>query len=166
MFTVGERVMHPGQGLCTVVGFRDSPSPMLVLETGSGRTTTRLLYPLAQAEHNLHAPVSRAEALQVISGYDELSCDPHTNHNSGVEEAYFKALLKRGVPDSVRVVKTMRTRIAAAERLSRKPSAYLTRVLREAQRRSLEELACALDTTPEQVVGMFGRHERDMDPSA
>ena len=166
MFTVGERVIHPGQGLCTVVGFKDAPSPMLVLEAGSGRKTTRLLYPAAQAETHLHLPVTRDEALRVIEGYGELSCDPHTDRNSGQEEAYFKAMLKRGVPDSVRVVKTMRHRLALAASGSRKPGTYVTRVLREAQRRSLEELACALDTTPEQVVGLFREHERDMDPEA
>ncbi|WP_334099077.1 CarD family transcriptional regulator, partial [Parolsenella catena] len=63
MFSVGERVVHPGQGLCTVVGFQDSPAPMLILETGSGRGATRLMYPAAQAEKNLHPPVGREEAL-------------------------------------------------------------------------------------------------------
>ena len=32
---------------------------------------------------------------------------------------------------------------------------YLIRVLRDARDRSLEELACALDTTPEDVEAMF-----------
>lgn len=162
MFTVGERVIHPGQGLCTVVGVEDTPAPMLVLEAGTGRTSTRLLYPVAQAERNLHLPVSRDEALNVIENYDNLTCDPHTDRNSGLEEAYFKTMVKRGVPDSVRVVKTMRTRIAIAEKQAHKPSAYLTRVLKEAQRRSLEELACALDTTPDEVTVMFREHEHDV----
>lgn len=161
MFKVGERVMHPGQGLCTVVGFEDAPVPMLVLETATGRGTTRLLFPAADAERRLHPPVSRDEALSVIDQYDLLTCDPHTDRNSGQEEAYFKALLKRGVPDSVRVVKTMRMRIAAAERRDKKPSAYLVRVLKEAQRRSLEELSCALDTTPDAVVAMFVERGHD-----
>lgn len=155
MFSVGERVMHPGQGLCTIVGFRDTPSPALILEAGSGRNATRLLYPADQAEAHLHPPVSRAEALDVIENYDSIACDTHSDRNSGQEEAYFKALLKRGVPDSVRVVKTMRTRIAQCERSARKPSAYIARVLKEARLRSLEELACALDTTPDVVEQMF-----------
>ena len=70
--------------------------------------------------------------------------------------------MKRGVPDSVCVVKTMRRRIAEAERRSKKPSTYLVRVLREARRRSLEELACALDTTPDEVAGMFAERGHDM----
>ena len=163
MFSVGERVMHPGQGLCTVVGFQDSPAPMLVLETGSGRGATRLLYPAAQAEKNLHPPVGRDEALAVIDGYDDLECDTFTDRNSGLEESHFKKLLKHGVPDSVRVVKTMRARIAQAEASSKKPSSYLVRVLRDAREHSLEELACALDTTPEDVEAMFARHGGDFE---
>ena len=121
MFAIGERVMHPGQGLCTVVGFEDSPFPVLVLEAGDGRSTTKLLYPQAQAD-KLHPPVSREDALAVIEGYDDLTCDDFTDRNSGLEEKHFKALLKNGVPDSVRVVKTMRQRIAAAEAEGKKPS--------------------------------------------
>lgn len=159
MFSIGDRVIHPGQGLCTVVGFKDEPSPVIILEAGSGRQTTRLMYPAASAEKNLHPPVDKAEALKVIESYASIECDPHTEHNSGQEEAYFKGLLKRGVPYSVMVAKTMRTRIAAAEARGHKPSAYFTRVLREAQRRSLEELACALDSTPEDVAAMFATND-------
>lgn len=128
---------------------------MLILEAGSGRKVTRLMYPAAMAEQKLHYPVSRDKALEVIASYDSIECDPHTEHNSGQEEAYFKGLLKQGVPYSVMVVKTMRRRIASAEAAGRKPSAYFGRVLKEAQKRSLEELACALDSTPEDVAQMF-----------
>lgn len=166
MFSVGERVMHPGQGLCTVVGFKDSPTPMLILETGSGRGATRLMYPAAQAEKNLHPPVGREEALAVIDGYSELSCDTFTDRNSGLEETHFKKLVKHGVPDSVRVVKTMSARIADAEARSKKPSSYLVRVLRDARERSLEELACALDTTPEDVEAMFVSRGHALDDEA
>ena len=37
MFSIGQHVIHPGQGVCTVVGFRDdTPQPMLLLETKQG----------------------------------------------------------------------------------------------------------------------------------
>lgn len=160
MFSVGERVMHPGQGLCTVVGFEDTPAPMLVLEAGNGRTTTRMLYPASQAG-KLHPPVSRDEALAIIDGYGTVECDTFTNRNSGLEETHFKAMLKQGASDCVCVAKTMRVRIAAADAAGKKPSTFLARVLKEAQRRALEELACALEVTPEDVATMF--EERGFD---
>ena len=70
------------------------------------------------------------------------------------------------MPDSVRVVKTMRARIADAEARSKKPSSYLVRVLRDARERSLEELACALDTTPEDVEAMFVSRGHALDDEA
>lgn len=155
MFAIGDRVIHPGQGLCTVVGFKDQPMPVIVLEAGSGRQVTRVMCPVDSAEKSLHPPVDKTQALAVIQNYASIECDPHTEHNSGQEEAYFKGLLKRGVPYSVMVAKTMRARIASAEAHGRKPSAYFARVLKEAERRSLEELACALDSTPDAVASMF-----------
>lgn len=166
MFSVGERVMHPGQGLCTVVGFQDTPSEMLILETGSGRGATRLMYPVAQAEKNLHPPVNREQAIAAIDGYSKLECDDFTDRNSGLEEKHFKARLKLGIPESLRVAKTMLARIEQAEASSKKPSSYLARVLRDARDRSLEELACALDTTPEDVEGMFAERGQALEEEA
>ena len=41
MFSIGQHVIHPGQGVCTVVGFRDdTPQPMLLLETKQGHAQT------------------------------------------------------------------------------------------------------------------------------
>ena len=49
MFSIGQHVIHPGQGVCTVVGFRDdTPQPMLLLETKQGHAQTILMYPVAQ----------------------------------------------------------------------------------------------------------------------
>ena len=40
MFSIGEHLIHPGQGVCTVTGFKDTPTPMLILEAGSGHDLT------------------------------------------------------------------------------------------------------------------------------
>ena len=45
MFSIGQHVIHPGQGVCTVVGFRDdTPQPMLLLETKQGHAQTILMW--------------------------------------------------------------------------------------------------------------------------
>lgn len=143
MFGIGEHIIHPGQGVCTVVGFEDGPNPMIILEAKSGHAKTRMLYPRSQ-EGRLHPCVSAEEAEAVIAGYIDMACDPFTERNSALEEAYFKKQLKLGVPETVRVAKTMRHRIRAAEAQDKKPSSYYARVLKEAHRRSIEELAVAL----------------------
>ena len=151
MYGIGEHIIHPGQGVCTVVGFKeDGPQPMMVLEAKKGHAKTRMLYPLAQ-EDRLHPCISADEAESLIQGYSQLECDDFTERNSALEEAYFKQQLKLGAPETVRVAKTMRHRIREAEANDKKPSSYYTRVLKEARRRSLEELAVALGVAEDEV---------------
>ena len=88
MFSIGQHVIHPGQGVCTVVGFRDdTPQPMLLLETKQGHAQTILMYPVAQADR-LHAAISQQDAEHLLSHYDELECDTFTERNSSLEETH------------------------------------------------------------------------------
>ena len=151
MFRIGENVIHPGQGVCTVVGIEeDAPTPMIILECKQGHAKTRLQYPLSQSGR-LHATVSREEAEDLIENYASIECDPFTERNSSLEETYFKKLIKEGAPATVRVAKTMRFRIRDAERRAKKPSSYYARVLKEAHKRSVEELAVAIGVSEEAV---------------
>ena len=157
MFEIGEHVIHPGQGVCTVMGIdEDGAAPMIVLECRQGHAKTRMLYPVAQSDR-LHATVSREEAERFIEGYSDMECDPFTERNSSLEETHFKQLIKHGMPDTMRVAKTMRHRIRDAERRSKKPSSYYARVLKEAHRRSVEELAVALDVTEEELEELIAK---------
>ena len=151
MFSIGEHVIHPGQGVCTVTGFdEDAPTPMIILECKQGHAKTRMMYPLAQSDR-LHLAISREEAENLIEHYGDLECDPFTERNSSLEETHFKQLLKEGAPETVRVAKTMRYRIRDAERRAKKPSTYYARVLKEAHRRSVEELAVAIGVSEEDI---------------
>ena len=150
MFSIGQHVIHPGQGVCTVVGFRDdTPQPMLLLETKQGHAQTILMYPVAQADR-LHAAISQQDAEHLLSHYDELECDTFTERN-------FKQQLKLGAPETVRVAKTMMHRIRQAEEADKKPSSYYMRVLKEAKRRSIEEFAVALGVTEEDAEARLAR---------
>lgn len=125
MFSIGQHVIHPGQGVCTVVGFRDdTPQPMLLLETKQGHAQTILMYPVAQADR-LHAAISQQDAEHLLSHYDELECDTFTERNSSLEETHFKQQLKLGAPETVRVAKTMMHRIRQAEEADKKTQLLL-----------------------------------------
>lgn len=126
MFAIGEHVIHPGQGVCTVMGFEETPAPMIVLEAKSGHAKTRMMYPMAQQDR-LHACISREVAQDLIENYDAIECDPFTERNSSLEESYFKKQLKQGAPETVRVAKTMRHRIHVAQSHDKKPSSYIIR---------------------------------------
>ena len=149
MFEIGQHVIHPGQGVCTVVGFRDdTPQPMVLLEAKQGHAQTILMYPVAQADR-LHAAISREDAENLLANYADLECDSFTERNSSLEESHFKQQLKLGAPETVRVAKTMIKRIQDAEAADKKPSSYYMRVLKEAKRRSVEEFAVALGVSEE-----------------
>lgn len=150
MFQIGEHIIHPGQGVCTVMGYEEGPNPMIVLEAKSGHAKTRMLYPRSQ-EDRLHPCISAEEAESLIAGFGELECDPFTERNSSLEESYFRQQLKHGAPETVRIAKTMLCRIIDAEANDRKPSSYYSRILKEAHRRTVEELAAALDATEEDI---------------
>ncbi len=157
MFEIGQHVIHPGQGVCTVVGFRDdTPQPMVLLEAKQGHAQTILMYPVAQADR-LHAAISREDAEHLLAHYDELECDTFTERNSSLEETHFKQQLKLGAPETVRVAKTMMSRIADAEAQDKKPSSYYMRVLKEAKRRSIEEFAVALGLSEDDVEARFAQ---------
>ena len=150
MFKIGEHVIHPGQGVCTVTGFKDSPTPMIELEAHSGHSKTKLLYPVSQVDR-LHACIDKDQAEKMHSDYHTKACDSFTERNSSLEESYFKQLLKQGAPTTVQVAKTMRCRIHDAESQAKKPSSYYMRILKEAHRRSVEELAVALGVSEDDV---------------
>lgn len=155
MFEIGQHVIHPGQGVCTVVGFRDdTPQPMVLLEAKQGHAQTILMYPVANVD-KLHPAISREDAEHVLAHYGELECDTFTERNTSLEETYFRQQLKLGAPETVRVAKTMRQRIDDAIARDKKPSSYYTRVLKEAQRRSIEEFAVALGVSEEDAQGRF-----------
>ena len=66
MFEIGQHVIHPGQGVCTVTGFtEDVAHPMILLRAKSGHAETHLMYPLAQ-QSRLHAIISREDAEDLI----------------------------------------------------------------------------------------------------
>lgn len=151
MFEVGEHVIHPGQGVCTVMGIDESsPTPMIILECKQGHAKTRMLYPLSQSAR-LHPAIDRELAERLLSDYDALECDSFTERNSSLEEQHFKQLIKQGAPETMRVAKTMRRRIRSAEARGKKPSSYYTRVLKEAHKRIVEELAVSIGCTEEEI---------------
>lgn len=154
MFSIGEHVIHPGQGVCTVIGYEEAPTPMIVLEAKTGHARTRMMCPVAQADR-LHPCITREAAEELIARYPDLECDPFTERNSSLEESYFKQRIKHGAPETLRVAKTMRVRILAAERRDKKPSSYYARILKEAHRRAVEELAVALGESEEDVDARF-----------
>lgn len=155
MYKVGEFVVHPGQGVCRVEDVTQGDDATYQLLPMGQPRPMHISYPVA-SESRLRPILSAGEARLIIETYSELEQDPFTERSAALEEAHFKKEIRDGsCRDSVRIVKTIKAKIAAAEANNKKAPVAYERILRQARSRSLEELSCALECTKEDVVALF-----------
>ena len=109
MFEIGQHVIHPGQGVCTVTGFtEDVAHPMILLRAKSGHAETHHVSPPCPAEPPPcnHPARGRRRPHRLLR---RPTVDSFTERNSALEETHFKQQLKLGAPETVRVAKTMQS---------------------------------------------------------
>ena len=115
MFEVGAYIVHPGQGVCRVEGVGEGPDATYKLLPLGQRHPVHISYPVA-SEGRLRRVLSAQEARQIIDDYASMDVDTFTERNNYLEEEHFKQEIRNGsCRDSVRIVKTFRARIAAAQ---------------------------------------------------
>ncbi len=157
MYNVGEYIVHPGQGVCRVEGVVEEPLEAYRLLPIGMRHPTLIRYPVANAS-NLRPIVTRVEAEELIEEYPTMQVDNYTDRSNALEEEHFKQEIRKGTcRDSIRIVKTFRTRIAETRARNKKPPVAYERILKQASQRSLEELSVALDMSVDDVRAMFER---------
>ena len=155
MYEIGEYIVHPGQGVCLVEDVVDNPSATYQLLPVGQRHPMRISFPVA-SESRLRPVLSHDEAEDIIAQYPTMQVDEFTNKSNALEEEHFRDEIRLGsCRDSVRVVKTFRTRIAEVKARNKKPPVAYERSLKQASERSLSELAVALDSTPDDVRVLF-----------
>ena len=155
MYAVGEYIVHPGQGVCRVEGVVQEPFAVYQLLPIGQRNPMRISFPLANAD-KLRPVLSRDEAIEIIDQYPSMQLDPFTGRSNALEEEHFKQKIRTGsCRDSVRIVKTFRQRIADTRARNKRPPVVYERILKQASQRSLEELAVALEMTPDDVMVLF-----------
>jgi len=155
LFEVGEYIVHPGQGVCEVAEIVDGPDPTYKLMPVGQRHPMLISFPVS-GEGRLRRVLPADEASALIDEYAAMPADDFTDRSVALEEEHFKNLIKHGTcRDSVRVVKTFRQRIAEVRKRNKKPPVVYERILKEAQARSLSELACSLEVGQDDVVALF-----------
>lgn len=161
MYTVGDYIVHPGQGVCLVDEISSEPAECYLLLPVGQRHPMRISFPVA-SEGRLRPVLSDAEARAVIESYPTLESDPFTAKSNALEEEHFRNEIRQGTClDAVRIVKTFRTRIAQVRANNKKPPVAYERILKLATERSLTELSVALGTTVDDVRGRFMAEEQD-----
>lgn len=155
MYSVGEYIVHPGQGVCEVVNVSDSPQAVYELLPVGQRHPVHISFPVA-SESRLRPVLSRDEAEEIFAEYPTMELEDFHARNNALEEEHFKDELRTGTcRDSVRIAKTFRVRIASLSARNKKPPVSYERILKMARERSDMELAVALGCTTEEVDERF-----------
>lgn len=155
MYAVGEYLVHPGQGVCVVDDITDAHGTTYQLVPVGVRNPMRISFPVSE-ENRLRPVLSRDEAHALIADYDGIEIDTKVMGSPALEEERYREELRRGdCRDAVRIVKTIRARIAEAQANKRKAPVAFERVLKLSTQRAFTELAVALDCTVDEVRAMF-----------
>ena len=85
MYSVGEFIVHPGQGVCKVEGVVQEPMAVYQLMPIGQRHPVRISFPLASAD-KLRPVLSRDEAIEIIDQYPTMQIDPFTGRSNALEE--------------------------------------------------------------------------------
>ncbi len=161
MYSVGEYVVHPGQGVCKVEDIVQSPQEVYQLLPIGQRNPMRISLPVTM-EDKLRPVLSHDEALEIIEQYPTMSVDGFVGRSNALEEEHFKEEIRYGTcRDSVRIVKTFRQRIAQTRARNKKPPVVYERILKQASQRSLDELAVALEMSTDDVRMLFERFDNE-----
>ena len=157
MYSVGDYLVHPGQGVCQVKDVTDGPQAVYQLLPIGKRHPIHISFPVAN-ERRLRPVLSRAEAEQIIEDYPTIEVESFQARNNSLEEEHYRTEMRQGsCRDSVRIVKTFRARIAELSARNKKPPVAYERILKEARERSCSELAVALGCTPDDVALLLQR---------
>ena len=157
MYSVGDYLVHPGQGVCQVQDVTSGSQAVYQLLPIGKRHPVHISFPVAN-EARLRPVLSRAEAEQIINDYPTIEVECFQARNNSLEEEHYRTEMRQGsCRDSVRIVKTFRTRIDELSARNKKPPVAYERILKEARERSCVELSVALGCTPEDVAMLFRR---------
>lgn len=161
MYAIGDYIVHPGQGVCEVKEVTESPDATYKLLPVGQRHPIYISFPVA-SEDRLRPVLSRSEAQAILDDYPQMQIEDFEARNNAVEEEHYRSEMRSGsCRDSVRIVKTFRTRIADLASRNKKPPVAYERILKQAQARSSIELAIALGCTPEDIADLFQRREAE-----
>lgn len=155
MYSIGDYLVHPGQGVCRVEDIAASPSATYVLLPLGQRRPVHISFPVA-SEGRLRPVLSRDEAEKILDGYEELAPVSFAARNIALEEEHYRSEIRSGSCElAVRIAKTFRERIASLIESGKKPPVAYDRILKLAQERSSSELAVALGCSAEEVMGLM-----------
>lgn len=158
MYSVGDYVVHPGQGVCHIRAVTEKPEAQYELVSLEQRNAVHLSYPVSQ-EERLRPIVSKDQAQILIEQYSELEPTHFDARSTALEEQHYKQTIRHGsCKDSMRIVKTFSERIQEMVKDNKKPPVCYERILKRAQERSFSELAVALGCSMQDITVLLSEN--------
>lgn len=164
-YSEGDYVVHPGQGVCQVVGVEKRTAVVGASADDPGHEETILEYklsPLTGAGIRIHFPVSKEGDLRdiispeaardLIRQAPSLKPDDFDKQQSWTIRDHFMECLREGdTRETMRVAKTVREHMEQAARTGRKPRECYSSVYQAAHSRLLDELSISLKVSRERI---------------
>ena len=161
MYEVGQFIVHPGQGVCRVDAIVEEPIAVYMLLPIGSRQPMKISFPVASSD-KLRPVIEKDEAYMLIERYPDMQIVEYQGRSNALEEEHFKREIRNGTcENTMRIVKTFRSRIEETRAHNRKPPVVYERILKQASQRSLEELSCALVLPVDEVLLLFEKSEGD-----
>ena len=85
MYSVGDYLVHPGQGVCQVKDVTEGPQAVYQLLPVGKRHPVHISFPVSN-EDRLRPVLSRGEAEKIIESYPSMELDSFQARNNSLEE--------------------------------------------------------------------------------
>ena len=95
MYSVGDYIVHPGQGVCRVEGLVSEPVEAYRLLPIGIHHPTFIRFPVANAG-KLRPVLTYKEAMELIEEYPDMQVDDYTDKSNALEEEHFKQEIRQG----------------------------------------------------------------------
>ena len=95
MYSVGDYLVHPGQGVCQVRDVTSGPQAVYQLLPIGKRHPVHISFPVAN-EGRLRPVLSRAEARQIIEDYPTIEVESFQARNNSLEEEHYRNEMRQG----------------------------------------------------------------------
>ncbi len=156
VFSVGDTVMHPSEGVCTITELRrmemgGTPRTYYVLKPSADQSSSTVYLPVARGNETLRALLSREDILALIRlsrEYEGLWIADSKQR----KEAFTHILSEGNYAKMIRMIVELHEQGALREREGKKPCAADSAILTEAERLLHQEFSYVLHMSLEETI--------------
>lgn len=148
MYQIGETVVHPSEGVCSIeavrpMRFGNAQKDYYILKPSANRSSATVYLPVERGDAVLRRPLTPAGIVEMARRSMTLP-DPWIADNRQRKEAFLRALSSGDYPLILRVVRALRERGAMRREEGKRPVAADEAILENAERMLGQEFSLVL----------------------